>query len=228
MTQSKPQPSRRQRTRASYDTVAAEYAARIYGELGGKPFDRECLDNFAERVRPLGIACDLGCGPGQIGRYLQERGARAVGLDLSFGNLQQARRLNPQLEFIQGDMLALPFAGGSLGGIAAFYSIIHLDRDEIPRALREMRRVLRPGGWLLLAFHLGTDTLHEDELWGYPVDFDATLFTVPEVVERVTDAGLLTKQAVERDPYAPEVEYQSRRGYIFARRPLDEALQINR
>ena len=60
------------------------------------------------------------------------------------------------------------------------------------------------------------------------MDFDATLFTLPEVLERVTEAGLLTEQAVERDPYAPEVEYQSRRGYILARRPLDEAQQINR
>lgn len=228
MTEPKPQPSRRQRTRASYDTVAAEYSARIYGELGGKPFDREWLDHFAEQVRPLGIACDLGCGPAHIAGYLRERGARAVGLDLSFGNLQQARRLNPQLELVQGDMLALPFAGQSLGGIAAFYSIIHLDRGEIPQALLEMQRVLRPGGWLLLTFHLGTDTLHEDKLWGYSVDFDATLFTLPEVVEQLNEAGLLVEQAVERDPYAPEVEFQSRRGYILARRPRDEALQINR
>lgn len=216
------QSNRRQRTRSSYDTVAAEYATRISGELSGKPFDREWLDNFADRVRPLGWACDLGCGPAHIGRYLLDRGARAVGLDLSFGNLQQARRLNPHLQLHQGDMLSLPFAGQSLGGIAAFYSIIHLERSEVPAALQEMRRVLRPGGWLLLAFHLGTETLHEDELWGYAVDFDATLFTLPELLQQVNEAGLMVEQAVERDPYAPEVEYQSRRGYILARHPYNE------
>lgn len=70
--------------------------------------------------------------------------------------------------------------------------------------------------------------MHEDELWGYLVDFDATLFTLPEVVAQLNAAGLLVEQAVERDPYAPEVEYQSRRGYILARRPGDEAPQINR
>lgn len=209
---------RRQRTRASYDTLAEEYAARIYGELSGKPFDRERLDSFAERVRPIGLVCDLGCGPGHIARYLQERGARAFGLDLSLGNLLQARRLNPQLEFIQADMLALPFVRESLGGIAAFYSIIHLEREQVPPTFREMRRVLRPGGWLLLAFHLGTETLHEDQLWGYAVNLDATLFTLAEVVTHVEEAGLRVEEAVERDPYAPEVEYQSRRGYILARR----------
>jgi len=213
-----PERDRRERTRVSYDTVAEEYAARIYGELTGKPFDREWLDDFAQRTRPLGPVCDVGCGPGQIARYLQERGARSLGLDLSFGNLKQARRLNSGLEFVQGDMLALPFAGETLGGIAAFYSIIHLDRDQVPVALREMARVLRPGGWLLLAFHLGTGTLHENELWGYAVDFDATMFTLAELVQHAKKAGLAVERAVERDPYAPEVEYQSRRGYILGRR----------
>ena len=178
----------------------------------------EWLDDFAERAQPLGPVCDLGCGPGHIGRYLQEHGARAVGLDLSFGNLQQARQLNPRLEVVQGDMMALPFKGESLGGIAAFYSIIHLDRSEVPAAVREMRRVLRSGGWLLLAFHLGNEILHEEQLWGYAVDFDATLFTLPEVVQQLNEAGLVVEKAEERDPYSPEVEYQSRRGYILAHR----------
>ena len=213
-----PQRDRRERTRASYDVVAEEYAARIYGELAGKPFDREWLEDFAQRTRPLGPVCDLGCGPGQIARYLQERGACCLGLDLSFGNLKQARRLNSGLEFVQGDMLALPFGEETLGGVAAFYSIIHLERDQVPLALSEMCRVLRSGGWLLLAFHLGTETLHEDELWGYAVNFDATLFTLAEVVQQAEKAGLAVERAVERDPYAPEVEYQSRRGYMLARR----------
>lgn len=212
------QPDRSERTRASYDTLAEEYAARICGELSEKPFDREWLDDFARRAGSLGPVCDVGCGPAHIARYLQERGARAIGLDLSFGNLRQARRLNPGLELLQADMLALPLKSESLGGIAAFYSIIHLAHQQLPAAFREMRRVLRPGGWLLLAFHLGTETLHENELWGYSVDLSVTMFTVGEVVKELEAAELRVEQAVERDPYAPEVEYQSRRGYILARR----------
>src|SRR5579871_1745891 len=144
-----PQPmtsDRTQLTRASYDTIAAEYAKRIYPELSGKPFDRDWLDRFARLAQSLGPVCDVGCGPGHVARYLSDNGARAFGLDLSLGNLRQARRLNPGLEFLQANMLSLPFAADSLAGLAAFYSIIHLDRSEVPAALGEMRRVLRPGG----------------------------------------------------------------------------------
>ena len=58
----------------SYDRVAAEYAAQLAGELAHKPFDREWLDRFAARVRGRGLACDVGCGPGHVARYLNDQG----------------------------------------------------------------------------------------------------------------------------------------------------------
>jgi SAM-dependent methyltransferase len=201
--------------RASYETIAAEYAKRIYTELKDKPFDRELLDRFAKRLWKRGPVCDLGCGPAQIARYLHDHGVNVFGLDLSTGMLAQARRLNPDLRFVQGSMLSLGIASNSLAGIAAFYSIIHIARDQVVSALAEMRRVLRAGGCLLLAFHLGTEVIHETDLWGYSVDFDATLFTTDEMIRYLNAARLEVEQAMERDPY-PEVEYQSRRGYIFA------------
>src|SRR5579871_3756970 len=81
----------------SYDRVAAEYARRIFDELQHKPLDRELLDRFAARVPPDAIACDLGCGPGQIARYLYERGVQVVGVDLSPEMVRTARTLNPEI-----------------------------------------------------------------------------------------------------------------------------------
>ena len=52
--------------KATYDQIADEYARRIYGELHHKPFDREMLQDFAEKVRGSGLVCDLGCGPGNV------------------------------------------------------------------------------------------------------------------------------------------------------------------
>ena len=116
----------------SYDRVAAEYVQRISGELEHKPLDRQLLDRFAARVQGLGPVCDLGCGPGHVARYLHERGVPVIGIDLSPVMVEQARRLNPGIEFRQGNMLSLDVEDGAWGGIVAFYSIIHLPRQRSP------------------------------------------------------------------------------------------------
>jgi hypothetical protein len=85
----------------SYDAIAEEYAEKFFDELDGKPFDREVLDRFAASVKDPGPVCDLGCGPGQIARYLAGRGVGAFGIDASVSMAATARRLNPTLDFRQ-------------------------------------------------------------------------------------------------------------------------------
>jgi len=205
--------------RKSYDAVAREYADEVYGELASKPFDRDILDRFAERVRGRGPVCDLGCGPAQIARYLRDRGLDAFGVDLSAGMLAQARRLNPDLQFVQTSMLALGLRSGQLGGVAAFYSIIHIPRSQVVEVLAEVRRVLRPSGQFLLTFHLGNEDSHHEELFGRPVSLDIALFTADEMCRYLQAADLAIEQVLERGPYSADVEYQSRRGYVLASRP---------
>ena len=69
--------------RRSYDRVAEEYAERFLRELASKPLDRAILDVFAEAMRGRGPVLDIGCGPGQVARYLFDRGAAVEGVDLS-------------------------------------------------------------------------------------------------------------------------------------------------
>ena len=57
-------------TQAGYDAVAEEYAARFFDELAAKPLDRALLECVVELTRGLGVVADIGCGPGQIARYL--------------------------------------------------------------------------------------------------------------------------------------------------------------
>jgi SAM-dependent methyltransferase len=197
--------------------VAEDYAEHLYDELEKKPFDRKMLDWLSEKVGGLGVICDMGCGPGQVARYLHDRGVETCGVDLSAEMLKQARRLNPGIQFRQGDMLALSnIADDSYGGIAAFYSIIHLQRPSVAAALRELKRVLLPRGVLLLTFHIGRQVIHRDEWWEKKVNLDFIFFETEEVKGCLTAAGFKLEEVIEREPYT-EVEYQSRRAYIFAR-----------
>jgi SAM-dependent methyltransferase len=204
--------------RESYDRLAEEYARRIADELQHKPLDRELLDRFAQQTTGRGEVCDMGCGPGHVARYLRDAGASVFGLDLSPGMLEQARKLNPDISFREGNMLALDILDGALAGIAAFYAIVNIPKLSLPVVFREIQRVLQPGGLLLLAFHTGNEVLHEDELWGQKISMDFLLLQPSEIRLDLEVAGITIEEVVEREPY-PDVEYPSRRAYIFARKP---------
>ena len=205
-------------TQTSYDNVAVEYAEKFKDEMDYKPFDRDCLGRLAHEVGSLGPICDLGCGPGQIARYLHRQGVDTLGVDLSPGMIAEARRLNPEIHFHQGDMLSLPDPDNSWGGIAAFYCIIHIPRQQIVDALRGMKRVLKPGGVLLLTFHIGDEIKHLDEWWEMPVNLDFAFFQPGEMETWLKEAGYEHEETLVREPN-PEVEVATRRAYLFARKP---------
>jgi ubiquinone/menaquinone biosynthesis C-methylase UbiE len=208
----------------SYDRIADEYARHIYTELQHKPLDRELLTRFASRVKGKGDVCDMGCGPGHIARYLRDAGTSVSGLDLSHRMLEEARRLNPDITFRPGNMLALDLPDASLAGIAAFYAVVNLPKASLPQVFREMARVLQPDGLLLLAHHVGDETIHRNEWWDRPIAMDFHFLQPPAVKSELEAAGLVIEEIIEREPYAPEVEHQSRRAYIFARKPAAAAV----
>ncbi len=212
------EPSSREDIRASYDRVAGEYALRIAGELAHKPLDRTLLDQFADRIRGAGPVADLGCGPGHVARYLAEREVESFGLDLSPAMVTQARALHPGVPFRVGDLTALDVPDGAWAGAVAYYSLIHLPRGAVVTALREVARTLRPGGLLLVAFHIGDEIRHLDEWWNHPVCLDFVFFGVDEMAGYLREAGFVVEAVTEREPY-PEVEAQTRRAYLVAVKP---------
>jgi ubiquinone/menaquinone biosynthesis C-methylase UbiE len=210
---------RTQSVRDSYDRVAAEYAEHYSNELLHKPFDRELLTRFAVEIKDSGKVCDMGCGPGHIARYLRDAGLNAVsGLDLSPRMVEQAHRLNPDIAFRVGDMLALPLEDRSLAGIVGFYAIVNIPANMLPAVFHEMWRVLQPRGRLLLSFHIGDEIVHRDEFLGEAISMDFFFFQPAVITKQIEAAGFTVEDVIERGPYAPEVEHQSRRAYIFARK----------
>jgi SAM-dependent methyltransferase len=204
-------------TRESYDRLATEYARRLYDELAHKSIDRALLDAYAADLRGAGPVCEVGCGPGQVARYLHDRGVDVAGLDLAPAMVEEARRRNPAMSFVEGDLRALPFAEGVLAGVVAFYSLIHLERAALGEALLALGRVLRVGGQIFVAFHVGDEVRRVEELWGERAALDFVFFGVDEMRAALVEAGFEVTATTERDPY-PEVEAQTRRAYIRATR----------
>ena len=201
---------------SSYDLVAAKYEERFLNELDGKPRDRELLSNFAASV--VDPVVEVGCGPGQIGAYVRRCGRRVFGADISpTMALRSSARLDAA---VAADMRMLPLATGAVGGVIAFYSLIHVRRSELESALGEFARVLRPSGHLLLSAHEGQGELEASEFLGERVPFIATLFQLDELVTAAGAAELEITVAERRRSY--ETESGTVRLYVEARR-LDAA-----
>jgi ubiquinone/menaquinone biosynthesis C-methylase UbiE len=201
----------------AYDRLAERYAELFIDELDQKPFDRALLKDFAARVQPGQPIADIGCGPGEIGRFLHDLGLDVQGFDLSAGMVAFARRFHPTMRFTQADMRELPVEDGALGGLVAFYSIIHLPRTDAVVALREFHRVLVPGGPVLLAFHRGEGEIHSEKVLDTDISMDATLFGAAEMATFAEEAGLELDRLEVRPPY--EFEWETYRVYLAAHRP---------
>ena len=208
--------------RATYDAVARAYDAELGDELDRKPLDRALLEGFAE-LAGTGTIADVGCGPGHVTRFLATRHPKVIGLDISPGMITVARERAPQLAFTVRSMLRLPAADRSWAGAVVMYSIIHLAAEERAAACREFARTIRPGGWLLVAFHIDSpefapgDVNHLTSWFGQPVDLDGYFLDPAEIVANLEAAGFAIMANLQRQPHLG-AEYPSRRCYLLAQR----------
>ncbi|WP_030860668.1 class I SAM-dependent DNA methyltransferase [Streptomyces sp. NRRL S-37] len=185
-------------TRTFYDAVAEDYAALFRDSLSVMPLDRAVMAGFAGLVGEGGRVADLGCGPGRVTAHLASLGLSVFGLDLSEGMLAIARRENPGLRFEQGSMRNLDLPDGALAGAVSWYSTIHTPQDELPAVYAEFRRVLAPGGHLLLAFQCGDAPRRHERPWGHPVTLDFRRMRPEHVVALLEAAGFTLVQQTVR------------------------------
>jgi ubiquinone/menaquinone biosynthesis C-methylase UbiE len=122
------------------------------------PIDRSVLMAFVELIegRAVGRVADVGCGPGRVAAFMAEHGLDVVGVDVSQAMLAAARTAHPHIEFVEGQIDALPIETGVLAGAVCWYSVIYTPPELLAEAFGELARVLTPGGYLLLAFQAGS------------------------------------------------------------------------
>jgi ubiquinone/menaquinone biosynthesis C-methylase UbiE len=152
-------------TRTSYDTVAESYADVVRTLLDETPYERAALALFADMVRG-GSVVEVGCGSGRITAYLRGLGVNAFGIDLSPAMVDVAQRENPGLRFEVGSMTDLDLTDASVDGLVAWYSLIHIPDAEVGGVLKHFQRVVRPGGPVLIAFHVGDESVLKTQGYG--------------------------------------------------------------
>ncbi|MQS11631.1 class I SAM-dependent methyltransferase [Streptomyces kaniharaensis] len=193
------EPSHLAAVRDSYDAVAADYVRLIIPPEEMDPVSRAMLAAFAELVRDGGgPVADLGCGPGRVTAYLAGLGLAAFGVDVSGEMVALARRAYPELRFVQGSMAALDLADGTLGGVLAWYSVHHTPPASLPAVFAEFRRVLAPGGHLLLGGHAGDAHLRPAEAYGHPVSFESHLLPAGRLADLLAQAGFTVTARLEQ------------------------------
>jgi demethylmenaquinone methyltransferase/2-methoxy-6-polyprenyl-1,4-benzoquinol methylase len=99
-------------------------------------------------VRPGNAVLDAACGTGDLALLAARAGAQVTGLDFSKAMLERARRKAPGVEFVQGDLLSLPFPDALFDAATVGFGVRNV--ADLPRALSELRRVLKPGGRLAI------------------------------------------------------------------------------
>ncbi|NYG59314.1 SAM-dependent methyltransferase [Nocardioides daedukensis] len=139
---------------AAYDSRAEEYVEKLGSVHQMADRDRATIVQWRDSTG--GRLLDAGCGPGHWTEVLSERGRRdVVGIDGSTRFLESARDRFPGNRFLAADLSAFPVTSRSLGGILAWYSVIHASPAELPEILDEFGRALAPGGSLLVGFFAG-------------------------------------------------------------------------
>src|SRR6266568_3061685 len=129
--------------RRMFDRIAPVYDAMNHTMTAG--LDRRWRRLTAEAVvRPGYDVLDACCGTGDLAVAAARVGGRVTGLDFSEAMLERARRKAPDLDWVRGDLLQLPFAAASFDAATVGFGVRNV--DDLARALAELRRVLRPGG----------------------------------------------------------------------------------
>ncbi|GFE24371.1 class I SAM-dependent DNA methyltransferase [Streptomyces nigrescens] len=211
-------------TRTFYDAVAADYAEHFRDALAARPLDRAVLAGFAELVRDAdaGPVADLGCGPGKVTAHLAGLGLPVFGVDLSPQMVALARRTHPEVRYEVGAMTDLDLPDGALGGIVAYYSIIHTPQERLPELFAEFHRLLAPGGHALVAFQVGDEPLHVAEPFGHPVSLDFRRRRPDRVAGLLAGAGLEVRTRLLHEPDEGLGE-STRQACLIARKPAGTA-----
>ncbi len=200
------EPTHLHTTRSAFDAVAVDYARLLPDLRAETSLDQTMLATFAELTTAAGLGpvADLGCGTGRITAHLDSLGVDAFGIDLSRVMVDLARQSHPNLRFDVGSITALDLSEAAAGGVLAWYSTIHTPPKDLPGVFAEFSRVLTPGGYLLVGFHVGDGDRPRTVSYRPGVSVDAYDVAPERIVELVLHTGLVVHTQLVRAAHGRE------------------------
>lgn len=199
----------------TYDILAEDYNEHFKDEHNKKPKDQEVLSRFVELVRGKNNIWDIGCGSGHTTKYLFDLGVKISGLDLSASMIEIAKNQYQNIHFEQGNMLHLNFEDNSIDAVISFYSIVHFSKAEVKTAFKEIYKVLKTNGLFLFTFHIGENIVHLNQFLSKHIDIDFMFFDVDFIFQVLKNIGFKNIETIQREPYTQDIEFPSKRCYVF-------------
>ncbi len=127
------------KTIETYDKMASHYKDRRSALIMYDLIDRLIALMMGDEL------LEIGSGPGRDARVFADKGLHVTGMDLSSSLVEIARKDVPEASFLVGDVLDMPFSDATYHGIWTCATLHHLKKEDLPLALNEMFRVLKPG-----------------------------------------------------------------------------------
>lgn len=201
-----------------YDKMALKYAD--WAESSQSTRTRY-VDTLLKRLPPNATVLELGCGAGvPVLEMLLKSGANVLANDLSNAMVDLAKSRFPQATFFPGDMTVLDLEASSLNAVAAFFSVMHLPREEQPSMLSKIHGWLKDGG--LLVFNLGSVDSAEIKGDFHGVDMYWSSYDVEGSKGMVEAAGLkiLNAEVLDGGDGNPsDPDYGTKFLWILAQKP---------
>jgi cyclopropane fatty-acyl-phospholipid synthase-like methyltransferase len=195
-----------------YDALGEDYVA--WAASFADPARRRMLEAFSARMAAGARVLDIGCGPGVPSTKVLANRFEITGVDISETQLDAARRNVPEATFVLGDLMLVDFAPGSFAGVTAFYSIIHVPREDHARLFERVSRWLVPSGLFLATLSATDDPDWTGDWLGQPMFFSGYEANVNRELVAAANFDLLIDDIME----TPEPEGPALFLWILAQR----------
>lgn len=152
----------------SYNKAGQSYFDMFHDDISQHKEDQVLLDNFLKELPLKPVICDMECGPAaQYGGFIAYKCSEMHALDISDKNLELAAKKFPNLKYHCMDMCNTQFKNNTFDAVISFYAIFHIPKEQTKLVFKEFKRILKPGGKLLVVTHKGGYENTITNLWGH-------------------------------------------------------------